>query len=66
MAFGSHATNPIAADTDGQPDVFVKDLGSGAIERVSVDAGSTRSNGASTPLDISPDGRWVLFGYKLV
>lgn len=39
MAFFSLASNLVANDTNGVNDVFVKDRESGAVARVSVDAG---------------------------
>ena len=61
VAFTSTAPNLVPGDTNGIPDVFVKDHWTGAIERVSVDAVGSQGNGASTEPDISDDGRYVAF-----
>jgi hypothetical protein len=59
VAFISAATNLVAGDTNGIPDVFVRDLITQTTWLVSV--GSTGTNGSmDTPL-ITPDGRYVAF-----
>ena len=61
VAFYSDATNLVIGDTNGQPDVFVRDRQLGTTERVSVDSsGNQASNYSSTPA-ISADGRYVAF-----
>src|SRR6188768_2380454 len=55
VAFISTAGNLVTGDTGGDPDVFVRDLRTGAVRRV------PRSTGAEH-LAISHDGRWVAFG----
>ncbi|MFK0024665.1 TolB family protein [Streptomyces sp. NPDC090798] len=44
VAFVSAATNLVSGDTNGVADVFVKDLRTGAVERVSVAADGTESD----------------------
>ncbi len=67
VAFHSHASNLIAGDTNGAPDIFVGDsldfFGS-APQRISVDASGAQINGPSralSPSAISSDGRLVAF-----
>lgn len=66
IAFYSLANNLVAGDTNSQPDIFVKDLVTGAIQRVSTAAdgsqvfGDTESALVAAPA-FSPDGRSVLF-----
>ncbi|HHH36692.1 MAG TPA: hypothetical protein ENK48_07675 [Gammaproteobacteria bacterium] len=63
VAFMSSSDNLLGAgvDTNGRPDVFVKDLQTGAIVRVSVDGAGTEGNGNSLSPTISADGRFVAF-----
>jgi Tol biopolymer transport system component len=60
-AFDSVATNLVANDTNGQSDIFVRDLWTGATTRVSVSSGGTPGNGWSYNPDMSYDGRFVVF-----
>ena len=61
IAFTSAATNLVPGDTNGDVDVFVKTLVSGAIERISVDAtGTQAANGSGEPA-WSPDGTKIAF-----
>jgi Tol biopolymer transport system component len=65
VAFVSAATNLVAGDTNGIPDVFVRDLQAGTTTLVSVGAKSTNSTspfaGSSESPEITPDGRYVVF-----
>jgi hypothetical protein len=61
VAFSSFASNLVTGDTNGQLDVFVHDLESGQIERVSVDSEGIQGNGRSENPSISADGRYVTF-----
>lgn len=61
VAFYSNATNLVDDDTNGQPDVFVHVMSTGATERVSVATDGTEGNGASLNPSISADGRFVAF-----
>ena len=62
VAFQSTASNLVSGDSNGVADVFVKDLSTGAIERVSVTSSGEEANGASgTSIAISVDGRYVAF-----
>ncbi len=57
----SAATNLVAGDTNGARDVFVKDLQTGNVSRISTDSSGNQSNGGSTDAQISADGRYVAF-----
>ena len=71
VAFASDATNLVAGDTNGERDIFVRDLQSGTTERVSVGAGGVQSDnqsdgpgfrgGITFGPSISGDGRYVTF-----
>src|SRR6266446_2919214 len=63
VAFVSAATNLVAGDTNGIPDVFIRDLQAGLTTLVSVGAKSTNSlaTSSSEAPDISADGRYVAF-----
>ena len=61
VAFWSEASNLVANDTNGWPDVFVRDLESGLTERASVGSGGLQANGDSYDASLSADGRFVAF-----
>ena len=61
ILFYSEASNLVAGDTNGVPDIFVKDLVTGAVTRVSVDAGGAQGNDVSREAVFSPDGSKVAF-----
>src|SRR5438876_1184452 len=48
-------------DTNGLPDIFVRDLLTGKTTRVSVDSLGRQANGPSYSAAISADGRFVAF-----
>ena len=48
-------------DTNGYPDVFVRDRQTGTIERVSMDSFARQGNNHSFDPAISADGRFVAF-----
>lgn len=63
VAFVSTATSLVSSDTNGIPDVFVRDLQSGLTTVASVGARSTNSlplSSSESP-EITPDGRYVAF-----
>lgn len=60
VAFCSSASNLVAADTNGTPDVFLHDRQTGATTRVSVGLWG-QGKGASLWPAISRDGRYVAF-----
>lgn len=61
VAFQSGATDLAPCDTNGQLDIFVKDLQTGAITRVSTAADGAEGGGSSTFAEISANGRFVVF-----
>jgi Tol biopolymer transport system component len=61
VAFDSQATNLVAGDTNGVNDVFVKDLLSGAVDRVSVSSAGAEGDHDSFAGSLSADGRYVGF-----
>ena len=61
VAFSSYASNLVASDTNGQRDVFVRDMWAGRTTRVSVGPGGAQGNGESREASISADGRYVAF-----
>jgi len=62
VAFYTQATNLAAGtDTNGQADVLVKDLLTGAVTRASVATDGTLGNNQSVSPSISADGRYVAF-----
>jgi Tol biopolymer transport system component len=61
VAFASVATNLVQGDTNGSPDIFVRDRQGGTTERVSVDSGGAQGNGDSIFPSISASGRYVAF-----
>lgn len=61
LAFVSEAADLVPGDGNGLRDAFVRDLKTGAVERVSVATDGTPANGHSDTLSISADGRFVAF-----
>jgi Tol biopolymer transport system component len=61
VAFDSGATNLVPDDTNGEIDIFVRDLRAGTTERVSVASSGEQANGYSQYPSISADGRYVAF-----
>jgi len=61
VLFTSGATNLVPGDTNGVYDVFVRDLVTGTIERVSVGSAGAQADGSSFGSSISRDGRFVGF-----
>jgi Tol biopolymer transport system component len=61
LAFCSSASNWVPNDTNGAKDVFVKNLETGAVVRVSTDASGAQADGDSCDPMISGDGAWVAF-----
>jgi Tol biopolymer transport system component len=61
VAFASLATNLVAFDKNGAPDVFVRDLQTSITTRVSVRADGSQAAGLSVAPSISADGRFVAF-----
>ena len=61
VVFDSWASNLVTGDTNGISDVFVKDLQTGAIQRVSTDVAGVQGDGDRGHGAISADGRYVTF-----
>lgn len=61
VAFGSRASNLVAADTNGAGDIFVHDRQTGQTTRVSIASDGTQGNDHSGSPSISADGRYVAF-----
>jgi hypothetical protein len=61
IAFTSSADNLIAGDDNGASDIFVADLFTGSIRRVSVSSQGRQGNGASYNPSISADGQLISF-----
>ena len=59
--FDSNAPNLVANDTNGASDVFIRDLVSGQVTRVSIGAGGQQGDGGSSDGDLSADGKVVAF-----
>ena len=61
IVFVSSASNLVAGDSNGVADLFIKDLMTGAIMRVSTDGNGVQGNDNSTFGIFSPDGTKILF-----
>jgi Tol biopolymer transport system component len=61
VAFQSDATNLVPGDTNGKTDVFLYNVQTGAISRISVADGGVEANGQSMHPALSADGRYVAF-----
>lgn len=61
VAFASAASNLVANDTNGVEDIFVYEVQSGQVQRVSLSSQGAQANGASLDAAISADGRYVAF-----
>jgi Tol biopolymer transport system component len=61
VAFTSYADNLVPGDTNETTDVFVENLQTRTIQRVSVGAGGLQADGSSFAPAISADGRFVAF-----
>lgn len=61
VVFTSEATNLVARDVNGEPDVFVRDLTHGVTELVSVNNAGYEGNSSSGGGTISANGRYVAF-----
>lgn len=61
VAFASLATNLVPGDNNGFSDIFVKDLRTGTIERVSVAGDGTEADNDSLTYSMSANGRYIAF-----
>jgi uncharacterized delta-60 repeat protein len=61
IAFESGSTNLVPGDTNGENDIFLRDMQTGTTTRVSVDSSGVQANSYSHDPAISADGRYVTF-----
>ena len=61
VAFESTSSDLVAGDTNGLSDIFVRQISSGAIERVSVATSGAQADADCEHASISGDGRFVCF-----
>jgi Tol biopolymer transport system component len=61
VVFSSYASDLVLGDTNGRFDVFVNDLRSGAVTRVSTNSSGLQGDGDAFGPSISADGRYVTF-----
>jgi len=61
VAFRSFASDLVPGDTNGMPDVFVRDRRRGVTERVNVSSGGVQTNRVTFRGVLSSDGRFVGF-----
>ncbi|MEE4331325.1 MAG: hypothetical protein V2J10_10675 [Wenzhouxiangella sp.] len=61
VAFRSNATNLIAGDTNGWPDIFLRDLVAGTTERISLTTGGGQVSSYSKSPSMSGDGQIIAF-----
>ena len=62
VVFTSQASNLVAADTDNTSDLFLRDRRRGTTELVNVSSAGVKGIGdAPFALDVTPDGRYVVF-----
>lgn len=61
VAFESEATDLVQGDTNGLTDVFVQDLQTGEVERVSVASNGRQTDRWSLAPALSADGRFIVF-----
>ncbi len=60
VAFSSSATNLVSGDTNGKVDVFVKDMTTRTLVRVSADDAGVQGNGDTLYADLSGDGAFFV------
>lgn len=61
VVFSSTASNLVPGDTNGTGDVFVRDIQTGQVTRVSITSDGSQANGPSWAGTISADGRYIAF-----
>lgn len=61
VVFTSRATNLVPGDSNGEDDIFVKNLITGELTRVSSGITGEQANGSSDAASFSPDGSKVVF-----
>ncbi|HET9911888.1 MAG TPA: hypothetical protein VFQ13_08360 [Anaerolineales bacterium] len=61
IAFNSSMPNLVSGDTNSRYDIFVRDMQTGLMRRVSVASNGAQSNGHSYYTGMSQDGRFITF-----
>lgn len=62
VVFASASSNLVGGlDTNGQNDIFIRDLGASSTERISISSGGVQANGNSDFSSVSNAGRYVSF-----
>ena len=61
VAFDSYSDAVVPGDANGVRDVFLRDMQTGAVRRVSALPDGTSANGPSGGSSMSADGRWIAF-----
>jgi Tol biopolymer transport system component len=61
VAFTSEATTLVPNDTNFWADIFLRDMQTGSLERISVGPGGQEGDGPCFAVSISADGRWIAF-----
>ncbi len=61
VVFVSEATNLVGNDSNGQPDIFLRDRRTKSTTRLSLSSSGAQGNGESYDPSISPDGAFVVF-----
>jgi hypothetical protein len=61
LAFVSEASNIVSGDTNGVADVFLRDLVTGSVKRISVSSSGAQANGPSNSPFVSLFGEWITF-----
>lgn len=61
VVFNSEASNLVTGDTNNDADIFLKDLSTGVLTRVSTSSGGGQAARPSENPQISADGRYVVF-----
>ncbi|MEW6745197.1 MAG: calcium-binding protein [Planctomycetota bacterium] len=64
VSFASNASNLVANDSNGRPDVFLRDMLSGTTWVVSVSSSGEQGNGISSGASVSAGGRFIAFESK--
>jgi Tol biopolymer transport system component len=63
VVFDSNATNLVSGDTNGQPDVFVRDRQTGTTELLTLSYDGSQPNDTVVSASISADGRAIAFDH---
>ena len=61
VLFSTGNSSVVPGDTNGKPDIFLRDLKNNTTELVSLSSGGGITNGSTSFYDISSDGRYVVF-----